>query len=369
MINLFITKATKIYLSGFLNFNQMKNKFVLLTFCVFLLLSCSSNDDVEYTDIPLNFEKPSNFPATTYDFTNNPPTEKGFELGKKIFYEDRLASDGVISCGFCHIQQDAFTHHGHTFSHGVENAIGTRNTPSIQNLAYRTSFMWDGASTHLDLMPIIPITSEVEMNGNFAQIIAMMNGDKEYQKLFGHAFPNKPIDSEHMLKALGQFMVMITSSNSKFDKFRRNESGGTLTQTEQEGYALFNQKCASCHATDLQTDNSFRNNGLSVDKSLNDIGRFRVTELESDRYKFKVPSLRNIEKTAPYMHDGRFLTLEAVMNHYSSGVVNSSTLDPILNNNGNLGIPLTNSEKLKIIAFLKTLTDNQYLTDKRFSEF
>ena len=136
-----------------------------------------------------------------------------------------------------------------------------------------------------------------------------------------------------------------------------------------EGYAIFNQKCASCHATDIFTDNSFRNNGLPVNPALNDVGRYRVTELSEDLYKFKVPSLRNIEKTAPYMHDGRFYTLDAVLEHYNNGVVNSETLDSTLNSNSTLGIPLTNNEKTKIIAFLKTLSDNQYLTDKRFSEF
>jgi cytochrome c peroxidase len=229
--------------------------------------------------------------------------------------------------------------------------------------------MFDGATEHLNLQPIIPITSAIEMNGNFSQIVAMMNSDAEYRKLFGLAFPGKPINTENMLNAMGQFMVMVTSSNSRFDKFRRNEVGGTLTQEEQDGYAIFNQKCASCHATDLFTDNSFRNNGLSVNPVVNDVGRFRVTELPQDMYKFKVPSLRNIEKTKPYMHDGRFLTLEAVLDHYSSGILNSATLDPSLNNNGTLGIPLTNLEKTKLIVFLKTLTDNQYLTDSRFSQF
>lgn len=354
--------------SGFYFYHMKFNSFSILLCCA-LFFSCSTTEEELYKDVPLVFNKPANFPETTYDFANNPPTEKGFELGKKIFYEGRLASDGIVSCGFCHIQEDAFTHHGHSFSHGVENAMGTRNTPSIQNLAYRTSFMWDGVSSHLDLLSIIPITSDFEMNGNFAQIIAMMKEDAAYKKLFSEAFPNKPIDSEHLLKALGQFMVMITSSNSKFDKFRRNEAGGTLTMQEQEGFALFNQKCTTCHATDLQTDNSFRNNGLSVNPSLNDVGRYRVTELAADKYKFKVPSLRNIEKTAPYMHDGRFLTLEAVLNHYSSEIVKSATLDPSLLQNGVAGIPLTATEKAQIIAFLKTLTDNQYLTDKRFSEF
>ena len=345
----------------------MKTKYILLLILP-LFWSCSDDDD-EYQNIPLVFEIPSNFPPLAYDVANNPPTEKGFELGKKLFYDGRLASDGIVSCGFCHIQADAFTHHGHTFSHGVDDAIGTRNTPPIQNLAYQTTFMYDGATSHLDLQPIIPFTSPIEMNGNFSDVIIMMKADSTYQKLFKIAFTDGQINAENMLKALGQFMVMVTSSNSRFDKFRRNETGGILSQQEQAGYILFNQKCASCHATDLFTDNSFRNNGLQVNPAINDIGRYRVTELDQDVYKFKVPSLRNIEKTAPYMHDGRLFTLEAVMEHYNSGVVNSNTLDPLLKTNGKLGIPITEVEKTQIIAFLKTLTDTQYLTDKRFSEY
>lgn len=344
----------------------MKKLILIVLFPLFI--SCSDNDD-NYVDIPVTFKVPDNFPPLAYDLQNNPITEKGFELGRKLFYDGRLSSDGTISCGFCHEQQNAFTHHGHTVSQGVGGQTGTRNSPSIQNLGFQTSFMYDGATEHLNLQPIIPITNPIEMNGNFSQIVAMMNGDAEYIKLFGLAFPGKPINTENMLKAMGQFLVMVTSSNSRFDKFRRNETGGTLTQEEQDGYALFNQKCASCHATDLFTDNSFRNNGLAVNPIVNDVGRYRVTLLDADKYKFKVPSLRNVEKTKPYMHDGRFFTLEAVLDHYSSGMVNSATLDPSLNNGGTLGIPLTPLEKTKIIAFLKTLTDNQYLTDSRFSEF
>ncbi|WP_396189240.1 cytochrome-c peroxidase [Flavobacterium sp.] len=341
---------------------------IFLILLAFMVCGCS-NDDDEYQNVPLSFQVPSNFPELTYDLSNNPLTQKGFELGKKLFYDGRLSSDGIVSCGFCHIQADAFTHHGHSFSHGVGDNIGTRNTPPIQNLAFQTAFMWDGATTHLDLQPIIPLTSPIEMNGSFSQIIAMMKADPVYVKLFKQAFSDGQINSENMLKALGQFMVMAVSSNSRFDKFRRNEPGGVLSEDELEGYAIFNQKCASCHATDLFTDNSFRNNGLSINPQINDVGHYRVTELLQDKYKFKVPSLRNIEKTAPYMHDGRFYTLEAVLNHYSNGVQNNLNLDSSLNTNGTLGIPLTNDQKAKIIAFLKTLTDQQFLTDPKFAEY
>jgi cytochrome c peroxidase len=334
-----------------------------------LFTCCSPNEEAVYHDMPIAFQKPSNFPEMVFDLQKYPLTEKGFELGKKLFYDGKLSSDGTISCGFCHEQSSGFTHHGHSLSQGVDGQTGNRNTPAIQNLAFQNSFMFDGAVSHLNLQPIIPISSKTEMNGSFSEIIKYLNTNSEYKHLFGLAFPKKPINTENMLNAMAQFLVMITSSNSKFDKYRRNEAGGEFTASELEGYAIFNQKCASCHATDLFTDNSFRNNGLPVNPAINDIGRFRVTELPQDKYKFKVPSLRNIEKTAPYMHDGRLFTLEAVLEHYNSGVVNSGTLDPILNKNGTLGIPLTAREKTNIIAFLKTLTDNQYLTDKRFSEF
>jgi cytochrome c peroxidase len=346
----------------------MKTKYLLLLILPFIMC-CENDRDDTYQNIPIVFEVPSNFPEPAYNFTNNPLTEKGFELGKKLFYDGRLASDGIVSCGFCHEQSSAFTHHGHTFSHGVDDAIGTRNTPSIQNLAYQSTFMYDGATSHLDLQAIIPFTSPIEMNGNFTSAINMMKNDAEYKKLFKIAFTDGQVNAENMLKALGQFMVMVTSSNSRFDKYRRKETGGTLSDTELEGYTIFKSKCASCHATDLMTDHSFRNNGLSVNPIFKDVGRYRVTELDSDLYKFKVPSLRNVEKTAPYMHDGRFGTLEAVLNHYDTGIVSSVTLDPILNQNGKLGISLSESEKSQLIAFLKTLTDTEYLTNKQYSEY
>ncbi len=328
--------------------------------------NCSADSD--YVDVPLEVKVPSNFPTLAYNIGQNPPTQKGFELGKKIFYDGRLSSDGTISCGFCHLQQYAFTHHGHTISHGVNNAMGTRNAPSIQNMAFQTQFMWDGAADNLDFQPVIPLLSTKEMNGNFGNIIAMMKSDPKYIQLFAWAFPNRQINTENMLKALSQFMVMNISANSKFDHYRRGEDGLVLTADEQSGYAIFNAKCANCHATDMFTDNSFRNNGLAVNPLVNDVGRYKLTQLDQDYYKFKVPSLRNVEVTAPYMHDGRFGTLDAVLNHYSNAVVNGITLDPLLQQNGTLGIPLSNQEKTQLIAFLKTLTDYQYLSDPRFSE-
>ncbi|PTX64013.1 cytochrome c peroxidase [Kordia periserrulae] len=324
----------------------------------------------EYQNVPLSFEVPSNFPPLQYDIENNPPTETGFELGRRLFYEGRMASDNIVACGFCHIQEFAFTHHTHIVSHGVDGALGSRNAQPLQNLAFQNEFNWDGAAIHLDMQPIIPITNEVEMNESFTSIIAKLQAHPDYPRLFREAFENGEINSENILKALSQFMVMMVSSNSKYDKFRRNEGNVTLTANELQGMELFNQKCASCHAGELFTDQTYRNNGLAIDPQYNDIGRERVTGFPEDRYKFKVPNLRNVEVTFPYMHDGRFANLEAVLEHYRSGIQDTENVDESLRQtDGTLGIPMTDEEKARIIDFLKTLTDTDFIFDQRFSEF
>ncbi|AXT57261.1 c-type cytochrome [Aquimarina sp. MMG015] len=344
-------------------------------YIVLILLGVACGSDKEdYVPInqnpELEFTIPSNFPEPTYNVTLNPPTEKGFELGKKLFYDGRLSSDGVISCGFCHIQDFAFTHHTHIVSHGVNGALGTRNAQPLHNLAFMKEFTWDGAAIHLDLQPIIPITAEVEMNESFSGIIKKLEEQPEYVTLFAEAFEDQKINSENLLKALSQFMIMMISSNSKYDKIERNE-GSVFTDDEAAGFELFTSKCASCHSGTLSTDQSYRNNGLPVDPEYNDIGRNRVTGLASDLHKFKVPTLRNIELTFPYMHDGRLKTLNDVLDHYSDGMVDSETIDPIFKNTDGtiIGIPMTAEEKNQIISFLKTLTDDNFVNDNRFSEF
>ncbi|SEK80662.1 cytochrome c peroxidase [Aquimarina amphilecti] len=346
-----------------------------LGYIVLILIGVSCGSDKEdYIPIDQNssleFTIPSNFPEPTYNVTLNPPTEKGFELGKKLFYDGRLSSDGVISCGFCHIQDFAFTHHTHIVSHGVNGALGTRNAQPLHNLAFMNEFTWDGAAIHLDLQPIIPITAEVEMNESFTGIIKKLEEQPEYVKLFAEAFEDQKINSENLLKALSQFMIMMISSNSKYDKIERNE-GSVFTAEETAGFELFASKCASCHAGTLFTDQSYRNNGLSINPQYNDIGRNRVTGLASDLHKFKVPTLRNIELTFPYMHDGRLKTLKDVLDHYSDGMVDSETIDPLFKNPDRtvMGIPMTEEEKNQIISFLKTLTDDDFVNDNRFSEF
>ena len=343
-------------------------RLLLLLSSLTLAISCSKEkEEKNYT---LNVNVPSNFPEMIYNIESNPVTKYGFELGKKLFYDGKLAADNIVSCGFCHEQAFAFTHHGHNISLGVFDNAGIRNAQPIQNMAFQKEFMWDGAATHLDLQPIIPLTSELEMGETVGNVIQKLKNDKHYPKAFAKAFKNGEINSENLFKALSQFMVMMISGDSKYDQVMRNENNETFTQEEQAGFTLFQSKCSSCHSGELFTDETYRNNGLPINPKYNDEGRKKVTELESDKYKFKVPSLRNIEHTAPYMHDGRFNSLESVMNFYTSGVVHTTNLDPILiNAGGSNGISLTESEKQHIIAFLKTLTDQTFLTDKRFSEY
>ncbi|MCG8183358.1 cytochrome-c peroxidase [Tenacibaculum piscium] len=343
----------------------MKNYFFVLVVFVSLFSACSEKENV-YTKMPVAFEKPSNFPEPTYDFQRNPLTDKGIALGKKIFYDGVLSSDGTTSCASCHEQTFAFTHHGHQFSHGVDGREGTRNTPPIQNMAFQKHFAWDGATSHLDMFPIVPITNPNEMDETVSNVIEKLKKKAPYKKMYEEAFDNGEITSENTFKALSQFMLTMVSANSKYDTYIRNETDSNFSSEEKKGLKIFQQKCATCHQTDLFTDDSFRNNGLSIDPKIQDVGRMETAFDSKEKYKFKVPSLRNIQVTAPYMHDGRFLTLEAVLNFYSDGVQNTENLDPILKHNGILGIPLTTQEKQAIIVFLKTLTDDTFLTDKRF---
>ncbi|WP_308991174.1 cytochrome c peroxidase [Mariniflexile litorale] len=347
----------------------MKKILLVIIFVQLIFMSCSKEEGV-YVPKPLTFDLPSNFPDITYNLENNPLTEEGFELGKKLFYDGRLSANNSIPCAFCHEQAFAFTHHGHTLSHGVNGGIGLRNAQPIQNLAFQKEFMWDGAATHLDFQPIIPLTSDLEMGETLSNVLEKLKKDSYYKKQFSKAFDDGEINSANMLKALSQFMILMVSSNSKYDKYIRKENNVTLSQKESDGLNTFQNKCASCHTTDLFSDQSYRNNGLSINPKLEDKGRYAVFENSDDLYKFKVPSLRNIEHTYPYMHDGRFATLEAVLDFYDSGAVDNGNVDALLLRADNTyGITLNAYEKESIIAFLKTLTDNEFLNDVRFSEY
>jgi cytochrome c peroxidase len=328
------------------------------------LVSCK-DADTSPAENPYAFKQPDNFPEAVYTFGNNAVTQDGFELGRALFYDPMLSLDNSIACANCHQQAVAFADPVHRFSRGVGDRAGVRNAPPIQNMAFQRDFFWDGGVKHLDFVPINAITSEIEMGESLAHVVEKLQRDEKYRERFNRAFGTPEITSQQLLYALSQFMNLMVSANSRYDKHIRNE-GEQLTAVEKQGLALFGNKCSSCHSTDLFTDGSFRNNGL--DETFGkDSGRAHITEFSGDRGKFKVPALRNVEVTPPYMHDGRFTTLEEVLDHYAHGVQYSETLDPLLRAEELPGISITKDEKYKLIEFLKTLTDREFLTDSRFS--
>jgi cytochrome c peroxidase len=248
----------------------------------------------------------------------------------------------------------------------VGNQLGNRNTPGLANLAWMPDFFWDGGFPHLEQTPLNALENPVEMGETMDNVLARLNKLPAYQTRTRAAFGQDTLTRELLLKALTQFTGMLVSANSRYDHYVRKENGVTFTPGERAGMALFQTKCASCHATDLFTDHSFRNNGL--DTVFADKGREAVTGNAGDRGKFKVPSLRNVALTMPYMHDGRFANLRQVLNHYASGVKYSPTLDPLLQQDGKPGIAMTEEEKNQLFAFLQTLTDPKFINDKRFND-
>lgn len=314
---------------------------------------------------PALFGVPANFPKPNYPFETNPITVAGVELGKTLFYDAALSSDNTISCGSCHQQSAGFTQHGHILSHGVNDRLSKRNAMPLFNLAWDNNFGWDGIAPNLDLFAVSPITNPVEMDESLENVLEKLRATPLYAELFEKAFGSKEINTDRFLKALSQFMLTMVSANAKYDRYVRKE-GVVLSAIESEGLVLFKQKCASCHSGELFTDFSFRNNGLAIRER--DKGRFEISQNNADMYKFKVPSLRNLTYTTPYMHDGRFATLEQVLEHYASKVEKTDYIDPILNKDGKIGIEMNVEEQKKIIAFLKTLDDEDFVKNPMFSE-
>jgi cytochrome c peroxidase len=337
--------------------------FAMLFLSIALMYACSKNEDeVTPEEKKITFSVPANFPAPAYNFEDNKLTNAGFALGKKLFYEARLSADKSVSCGSCHQQFAAFTQLDHKVSHGVNNCQGKRNTPPLFNLAWQKAFFWDGGVKNIETSPLNAITDACEMGTDIATIVAFLKNTAPYPNLFKQAFGSTEINSQLILKSITQFTAVLVSGNSKYDKVMRKESGVSFTPTELAGYNLFKEKCTSCHAEPFFTDFSYRSNGLDLVST--DEGRSHITGVASDFGKFRVPTLRNIEYTSPYMHDGRFYSLDEVLEHYNSGVKASSNLDVQLKN----GIPLNTTEKEQIKAFLKTLTDNEFIKNTLYSE-
>ena len=310
---------------------------------------------------PLYFEIPEGWPKLHYGFSNNQLTEEGFQLGRHLFYDPILSKDSSISCASCHRQANGFSDIENQFSRGIDNRLGKRNSLSLINLAWTKNFMWDGGVNHLEVQALNPITSPLEMDETLINIVTKLNKSKKYKHLFKSAFGDTLITGQRILKAITQFELMLKSSDSKYDQVKRKET--FFTKKEQNGYRLFQINCASCHIEPLFASDRFESNGLPIDGVLNDFGRLGITNNSVDFARFKVPTLRNIQVSSPYMHDGRFKSLKDVVKHYNSINTTTSFMSEVLRK----PMCLSDSECAAIVSFLCTLTDYSFLTNKDFS--
>ena len=307
------------------------------------------------------FYVPQNWPKPVYDFYKNALSQNKIELGRALFYDPVLSRNNTISCASCHSQYNSFTHADHALSHGIEDKIGFRNSPALINLAWQKLFMRDGAVNHLDMQALSPISNSVEMDENMPHVVAKLQATTLYPILFQNAFGDSIITGERTLKALSQFMLTLVSCNAKYDSVLRNQA--TFTEQESRGYKLFKINCATCHTEPLFTNDKFMNIGLPMDTTLTDLGRYTVTHNLADSFAFKVPTLRNIEFSYPYMHDGRFKKLADAINHYTAHKNKTQSQA------SQLQVPITqsSSERVDIIAFLLTLTDKSFIFNPNFS--
>ena len=341
---------------------------------------------------PYRFQMSAAFPIPDLP-RDNPLIEERVTLGEKLFHETALSKDGTISCASCHDSKHAFTD-PRRYSIGVREQVGTRNAMPLFNLAWKSSFFWDGRAPSLRAQALMPIQDHTEMDESLANVVAKLtakgragsplpaardiagNGahgvtrptsNSNYPALFAAAFDSPEITSEKIGLAIESFLLTLTSFDSKFDRALRGDA--ELTSAEKRGFELFMTEydprreqygadCFHCHGGALFQSQTFANNGL--DSSFTDIGRAKISGKDSDNGKFSTPSLRNIALTAPYMHDGRFTTLEEVVDHYSTGVKRSATLDPNLAKHPDGGLQLNEADKRALVAFLRTLTDEKY---------
>jgi cytochrome c peroxidase len=353
----------------------MKNYILLSVFIA--LVSCKKDNGnipqysdkeykLEYGDFP-----PPNIP------TDNLLTEEGVKLGRMLFYEKKLSKDGTQSCASCHNQDNSFNDL-RQFSIGVEGLPGKRNAMTIVNLAWhKNGFFWDGRASTLRQQSLKPIQDPLEMNEKLENAVSKLKLNKSYVDQFMRAFKDPEITADKISLALEQFMMTLVSFSSKYDQWKSGKI--QLTDSEERGRKLFfaerdvlngkkGAECFHCHNGFDFTNHAFTNNGLDYDSQFKDLGRFEVTNKEIDKARFKTPTLRNIELTSPYMHDGRFKTLEEVIEHYNSDVKFSSTLDPVMTNVAQAGLDLDENDKADLINFLKTLTDQKFISEPSFKD-
>ena len=300
------------------------------------------------SEAPL-FERPAHFPAPVYDFAAHPLDSATVALGRRLFYDELLSADTTVACASCHSPYNAFAHTDHELSHGIHDRIGLRNAPALFNLAWATSFHRDGAHHSIELQALAPIHHADEMGSDIATVVGRLRENPHYASGFAKAYKDTAITGERVLRALAQFQLTLVSAGAKYDRVALGQD--SFSSQERKGLALFETHCNGCHTAPLFTNQDFASNGLPVDPTLNDFGRVGITARPADSLHFKVPPLRNLTFTRPYMHDGRFRTLRAVLEHYA-------TRDPD-------PIPLSADDRADLTAFLLTLDDRDFVFDER----
>jgi cytochrome c peroxidase len=352
----------------------MIKKTIYLLWIAVTLAACSSSDEGQsYVATPLPLEVPDVFalylqaPAIPAD---NPQTVEGVALGRKLFFDPILSGNGTQACADCHRPQNAFSD-PRQFSIGIEGSPGFRNSMPLQNLAWNfpNKFNWDGSASSLEEQIFEPVTNPIEMNNTWPNAVASLQNHSQYPELFRDAFGSSTIDSVMVTKAIAQFVRTLISANSRFDRHVLGEN--ILTPQELNGFNVFMAEdkgdCFHCHGNffnPLWTDNTFHNNGL--DEIFADIGLGGISGDPRDNGRFKAPSLRNLLYTSPYMHDGRFETLEEVINHYSEGLVFSETIDPLMKAVAQGGVQLSEEDKADLKAFLLSLSDPGFINNPDF---
>ena len=315
----------------------------------------------------VKLEIPAHFPQVNFP-ADNPLTSAGVALGRRLFNETALSVTGTQNCASCHQEKAAFTD-PRRFSTGAQGQQGTRQSMPLQNLAWKPSFFWDGRAPSLREQALRPIQDPLEMNETLERVVEKLTRDAGYPAEFAKAFGSPGITAQRLGMAVEQYLLTLIGGKSKLD--RALHGGPALTDEEKLGFTLFfteseprrgirGADCFHCHGGAHFTNNAFANNGLDADAAITDKGREQVTHDPADRARFMVPSLRNVAGTAPYMHDGRFATLEEVIEHYDKGLQRSATLDPNLAKHLHYGgLGLKPEEKRALAAFLRTLTEGE----------
>lgn len=350
----------------------------LLLFVGIILLASCKKEVVEYEPTPYQLEIPSHFPQMIIP-ADNPMTVEGVELGRHLFYETRLSLDNSISCASCHSPQNAFSD-PRVLSLGVNGTPGNRHSMALVNLGWQKFLFWDGRARSLEQQILEPVPNPVEMHLDWKVAATRIENDLFYKRMFQKAYGTHYIDSTLISKAIAQFLRTMISGDSKYDVLYKLANNVPLTAKDQllnqsisieerAGYDLFmslnGADCLHCHNGPLMQVQIMSNNGL--DAVHTDIGFGKVTGNANDNGKFKVPTLRNIALTAPYMHDGRFSSLEQVIDHYSSGIQISPSIDPLIEYAFQGGVQLDSYQKQLLKKFLLTLTDSSFATNPKFA--